>query len=109
MLVIFFRILLYLNYSVLIYTLHLILEAKVFNCFVKLMDRMSNNFPQGTAMDRHLSNINSLIQVGKFCYVSVFNFLSWRNQKTNFFWQSYFTRHFVIVVVVVFVLLFLCE
>ena len=38
-------------------------EAEVYACFLKLMERMSNNFPHGNAMDLHLSNIGSLIQI----------------------------------------------
>ena len=34
-----------------------------YGCFVKLMERMENNFPHGDAMDQHLANIGSLIQV----------------------------------------------
>ena len=45
------------------YFFFLFSEAKVFACFVKLMDKMEHNFPHGTLMDGHLSNINSLIQV----------------------------------------------
>lgn len=38
-------------------------EAEVYGCFLKLMERMSDNFPHGSAMDSHLSNIGSLIQI----------------------------------------------
>jgi len=38
-------------------------EAKVYACFVKLMDKMEHNFPHGNQMDSHLANINSLVQV----------------------------------------------
>ncbi|XP_066919052.1 small G protein signaling modulator 2-like isoform X1 [Clytia hemisphaerica] len=38
-------------------------EAKVFSCFMKLMDKMEANFPHGNQMNEHLANINSLIQI----------------------------------------------
>lgn len=38
-------------------------EAKVYGCFVKLMDRIGGNFPHGEKMDLHLSNLASLVQI----------------------------------------------
>lgn len=38
-------------------------EAKVYGCFLKMMNKMTHNFPHGEAMDMHLSNIGSLIQI----------------------------------------------
>ncbi|KAF0291052.1 Small G protein signaling modulator 1 [Amphibalanus amphitrite] len=38
-------------------------EPIAYSCFCQLMERMSANFPQGGAMDQHLANMRSLIQV----------------------------------------------
>lgn len=38
-------------------------ESLSYGCFVRLMDRMIENFPDGVAMDMHFSNMRSLIQV----------------------------------------------
>ncbi|XP_037089913.1 small G protein signaling modulator 1-like [Pollicipes pollicipes] len=38
-------------------------EPLAYSCFCQLMQRMSANFPQGGAMDQHLANMRSLIQV----------------------------------------------
>ena len=54
------------------------IEAKVFSCFVKLMDKMEHNFPHGEQMDQHLANINSLIQVG---FIRIFT-RAWMNSFT---------------------------
>lgn len=37
-----------------------------YSCFTQLMKRMSQNFPNGGAMDTHFANMRSLIQVGVF-------------------------------------------
>ncbi|ESO11592.1 hypothetical protein HELRODRAFT_71468, partial [Helobdella robusta] len=38
-------------------------EPKVYSCFCELMQRMSANFPNGSAMDQHFGNMRSLIQI----------------------------------------------
>ncbi|XP_020707014.2 small G protein signaling modulator 1 isoform X2 [Athalia rosae] len=38
-------------------------EAKTYACFCNLMERMSANFPHGSAMDAHFANMRSLIQI----------------------------------------------
>ncbi len=38
-------------------------EAMAYSCFKQLMKRMSANFPHGTAMDKHFTNMKSLIQI----------------------------------------------
>ncbi|XP_032778431.1 small G protein signaling modulator 2 isoform X2 [Daphnia magna] len=38
-------------------------EALTYSCFCELMKRMSENFPQGGAMDSHFSNMRLLIQI----------------------------------------------
>lgn len=38
-------------------------ESLAYSCFCALMRRMADNFPLGSAMDRHLSNMRSLAQV----------------------------------------------
>ena len=35
----------------------------MYSCFKQLMKRMSFNFPHGTAMDQHFSNMKTLIQI----------------------------------------------
>ncbi|XP_062241876.1 small G protein signaling modulator 2 isoform X2 [Platichthys flesus] len=38
-------------------------ESLVYSCFTQLMKRMSQNFPNGGAMDTHFANMRSLIQI----------------------------------------------
>uniref|UniRef100_A0A3Q3X277 Uncharacterized protein n=1 Tax=Mola mola TaxID=94237 RepID=A0A3Q3X277_MOLML len=38
-------------------------ECLVYSCFTQLMKRMSQNFPNGGAMDTHFANMRSLIQI----------------------------------------------
>lgn len=38
-------------------------ECLAYSCFTQLMKRMSQNFPNGGAMDSHFANMRSLIQV----------------------------------------------
>lgn len=38
-------------------------ECLAYSCFTQLMKRMSQNFPNGGAMDTHFANMRSLIQV----------------------------------------------
>lgn len=38
-------------------------ECLAYSCFTQLMKRMSQNFPNGGAMDAHFANMRSLIQV----------------------------------------------
>ena len=38
-------------------------EALTYSCFCELMKRMAANFPQGGAMDNHLANMRSLLQI----------------------------------------------
>lgn len=38
-------------------------ESLAYSCFTQLMKRMSQNFPNGGAMDTHFANMRSLIQV----------------------------------------------
>ncbi|XP_034021166.1 small G protein signaling modulator 2 isoform X2 [Thalassophryne amazonica] len=38
-------------------------ECLAYSCFTQLMKRMSQNFPNGSAMDAHFANMRSLIQV----------------------------------------------
>ncbi|XP_062872439.1 small G protein signaling modulator 2 isoform X1 [Trichomycterus rosablanca] len=38
-------------------------ECLAYSCFTQLMKRMSQNFPNGGAMDTHFSNMRSLIQI----------------------------------------------
>lgn len=38
-------------------------EALSYNCFCRLMDRMIENFPNGTAMDMHFANMRSAIEL----------------------------------------------
>uniref|UniRef100_A0A1A8JZP6 Small G protein signaling modulator 1 n=1 Tax=Nothobranchius kuhntae TaxID=321403 RepID=A0A1A8JZP6_NOTKU len=38
-------------------------ECLVYSCFTQLMKRMSQNFPNGGAMDSHFANMRSLIQI----------------------------------------------
>ncbi|MEQ2203433.1 hypothetical protein XENOCAPTIV_029950, partial [Xenoophorus captivus] len=45
-------------------------ESLAYSCFTQLMRRMSQNFPNGGAMDTHFANMRSLIQV----MISVGNF-----------------------------------
>lgn len=41
----------------------LIADQLAYSCFSQLMKRMSQNFPNGGAMDTHFANMRSLIQV----------------------------------------------
>lgn len=41
-------------------------ECLAYSCFTQLMKRMSQNFPNGGAMDSHFANMRSLIQVMMF-------------------------------------------
>lgn len=38
-------------------------ESLSYGCFCRLMERMIENFPSGNAMDMHLANMRSLIQI----------------------------------------------
>ncbi|XP_055294871.1 small G protein signaling modulator 1-like isoform X2 [Sitodiplosis mosellana] len=38
-------------------------ESMSYSCFCRLMERMIENFPSGNAMDMHLANMRSLIQI----------------------------------------------
>lgn len=42
---------------------HLFTDQLAYSCFSHLMKRMSQNFPNGGAMDTHFANMRSLIQV----------------------------------------------
>lgn len=42
---------------------HLPTDQLAYSCFSHLMKRMSQNFPNGGAMDAHFANMRSLIQV----------------------------------------------
>lgn len=42
---------------------HLLTDQLAYSCFSHLMKRMSQNFPNGGAMDTHFANMRSLIQV----------------------------------------------
>ncbi|CAB1349333.1 unnamed protein product [Coregonus sp. 'balchen'] len=42
---------------------HLEMECLAYSCFTQLMKRMSQNFPNGGAMDTHFANMRSLIQI----------------------------------------------
>lgn len=42
---------------------HLPSDQLAYSCFSHLMKRMSQNFPNGGAMDTHFANMRSLIQV----------------------------------------------
>ena len=58
-------------------------EPLVFGCFSRLMDRMGLNFPSGgTAMDRHLANLRSLIQI---LDSELFELLDHNKDCTHFF------------------------
>lgn len=41
-------------------------DQLAYSCFSHLMKRMSQNFPNGGAMDTHFANMRSLIQVSPF-------------------------------------------
>lgn len=41
-------------------------DQLAYSCFSHLMKRMSQNFPNGGAMDTHFANMRSLIQVSLF-------------------------------------------
>lgn len=46
-------------------------ECLAYSCFTQLMKRMSQNFPNGGAMDTHFANMRSLIQVSHHVPVCV--------------------------------------
>lgn len=47
-------------------------ECLAYSCFTQLMKRMSQNFPNGGAMDTHFANMRSLIQVINVCVCVLF-------------------------------------
>lgn len=59
-------------------------EPMVYSCFKQLMRRMSANFPHGSAMDQHFSNMRSLIQI---LDSDLFEHMHHRGDYTHFFFS----------------------
>ncbi|CAG0890499.1 unnamed protein product [Cyprideis torosa] len=57
-------------------------ETLTYACFCRLMERMAENFPTGGAMDRHLGNLRSLIQI---LDGELFELLDQNKECTHFF------------------------
>ena len=59
-------------------------EALVYSCFKHLMKRMSLNFPHGSQMDQHFTNMRSLIQLVDF---ELFEHMHYRGDYTHFYFS----------------------
>ena len=59
-------------------------EPMAYNCFKHLMKRMSPNFPHGTAMDEHFSNMRTLIQI---LDPDLFEHMQKRGDYTHFYFS----------------------
>ena len=61
-------------------------EAMAYSCFKQLMKRMSSNFPQGIAMDKHFANMRALIQI---LDSNLFEHMHQRGDYTHFYFSFY--------------------
>lgn len=59
-------------------------EPLTYSCFVKLMKRMSSNFPHGTAMDQHFTNMRTMIQI---LDPDLFEHMQKRGDYTHFYFS----------------------
>ena len=56
----------------------------MFSCFKEIMKRMSLNFPHGSAMDQHFSNMRLLIQI---LDADLFDHMQKRGDYTHFYFS----------------------